>query len=286
MMTGKSPIEPEHRGRKMTAEIRTSASPQQAWEAWADPEKIAQWFTDKAEGKAVAGAVVTWIFERFNYRIPYDVIASEPGERFAIRWNAPAGQNPGILDVRIAREGGETVIRLVNSGFKEGAEWDDEYEGTSSGWQMSLALLRHYLENYFGQNKVQFLVIQPAAFEYAQLMPFFTTRQGIARWFSKPEATGLIGKVGDVISFELQDTIAGVSKLNGRVLAITPREVTLSWIEIGGTLELKAFSMGPAGRMVGVRGFMWNGDAARAGEIERAITPAVARLAELFPKSR
>lgn len=284
MTTGKSPIEFEHRGRKMTAEIRTSASPQQAWEAWADPEKIAQWFTDKAEGRAVRGAVVTWIFERFNYRIPYDVIAAAPGERFAIRWNAPAGQNPGILDVRITREGGETVIRLVNSGFKDGAEWDDEYEGVSSGWQMSLALLKHYLENYFGRPKVQFLVLQPATFEYAQLMPFFTKREGLARWLAKPGADSPIGKVGDAVSFELQEAIAGVSKLTGRVLALTQREVTLSWSEIGGTLELKAFSMGPAGRMVGVRGFMWNGDAARTAEIERAITPAIARLAAIFLK--
>jgi uncharacterized protein YndB with AHSA1/START domain len=33
----------EHKGRVLRAEIDTSATPQQAWEAWADPEKIAHW---------------------------------------------------------------------------------------------------------------------------------------------------------------------------------------------------------------------------------------------------
>lgn len=42
----------EHKGRVLRAEIETSATPQQAWEAWADPEKIAHWFVDRATGEA------------------------------------------------------------------------------------------------------------------------------------------------------------------------------------------------------------------------------------------
>ena len=136
---GGKPI--EHIGRDIRAEIRTKATPQEAYDAWADPEKIAPWFPDRAEGKAESGRTITWILDKFNYRIPYEVLIARPGEKFAIRWNPPPGMNPGILEVTISKEGGETVVRLVNSGFREGAEWNDEFEGIDSGWRMSLALL-------------------------------------------------------------------------------------------------------------------------------------------------
>jgi uncharacterized protein YndB with AHSA1/START domain len=113
----------EHRGRIVRAEMRTTAAPEKAYEGWADPEKIAHWFPDKAEGRMESGATITWIFDRFNYRIPYDVLIAQPVRKLVIRWNAPvAGMNPGILEVAIAKEGGETAVRLVNSGFGEGAE--------------------------------------------------------------------------------------------------------------------------------------------------------------------
>jgi uncharacterized protein YndB with AHSA1/START domain len=59
-MTDKSADKPiEHTGKVIRAEIRTKATPQQAYDAWADPEKIAHWFPDRAEGKAEPGATIT-----------------------------------------------------------------------------------------------------------------------------------------------------------------------------------------------------------------------------------
>ena len=122
-MTDKPENKPiEHTGRILRTEIRTKATPQQAYDAWADPEKIAHWFPDRAEGKAEPGATITWIFDKFNYRIPYEVLIAQPAERFAIRWNPPPGMDAGILEVTISKDAGETVIRLVQSGFREGAE--------------------------------------------------------------------------------------------------------------------------------------------------------------------
>ena len=49
----------QHQGRSMELEIRTTASPDEVWNAWADPSKIAQWFVDRAEGWAHKGEVAT-----------------------------------------------------------------------------------------------------------------------------------------------------------------------------------------------------------------------------------
>jgi uncharacterized protein YndB with AHSA1/START domain len=73
-MTDKPEDKPiEQTGRILRAEIRTKATPQQAYDAWADPEKIAHWFPDRAEGQAEPGATITWIFDKFDHRIPYEV---------------------------------------------------------------------------------------------------------------------------------------------------------------------------------------------------------------------
>ncbi len=159
-----------HKGRIIRAELRTTATPQQVWKAWTDPEKIAQCFVDRATGSPEVGATFTWIFERFNYEFPYEVLAAVPNERLALLGSAP-GREPSIIEVRIERAGGQTVVRLVHSGFREGAEWEDEYAGVVSGWQMAPSVLRHYLENYFSELRSTFLLLRPAQFTYARLLP-------------------------------------------------------------------------------------------------------------------
>jgi uncharacterized protein YndB with AHSA1/START domain len=264
----------EHRGRMMRIEMRTTATPEQVYEAWADPEKIAHWFPDKAEGKAEPGATITWIFEKFNYRIPYDVLIAEPGKRFAIRWNPPPEMNPGILEVTIAKEGGVTVIRLVNSGFREGAEWNEEYEGIDSGWQMALALLKHYLENYFGTPRSSLLAIKPAEYTIERLLPLHRTSAGLQKWLT---TSGAFGEVGEKFTLELKEG----GSVTGKVLAKTKRETALGWDEIRGVLELKAFAMGPQ-KMVSVHGCGWGLSTARAKEIEGQMERALERLADVL----
>src|SRR6185295_12894149 len=90
--------ERKHRGRQLVVEMRTRATPEQVYEAWADPEKIAHWFVDRAHGKAEVGSIFTWIFEKFGYEIPYEVVAAEPGRRFALGGEAPKS-GPFLLEV-------------------------------------------------------------------------------------------------------------------------------------------------------------------------------------------
>lgn len=272
----KKPI--EHIGRIIRAEIRTDATPQQAYDAWADPEKIAHWFPDRAEGEAEPGATITWIFDKFNHRIPYEVLIAQPAEKFAIRWNPPPGMSAGILEVTISKEAGETVIRLVNSGFREGAEWNDEFEGTDSGWRMALALLKHYLDNYFGTPRRSFLVMRPAEFSFDHVVELHRTAAGLKKWLTK---SGEYGEVGESYSLELQEG----GKASGRVLAKTNRETTLSWDEIHGVLELKAFSMGPQ-KILCIRGCGWGLTAEKAKELESQMERAVERLANALAANK
>lgn len=227
---------------------------------------------------------MTWFFDGFCYVIPYQVADAVPGRTFVLKWEPPQGQGyPGILEVTIAREGGATVVRLVNSGFREGAQWDDEYEGVNSGWKMALSLLKEYLERHFGRTKRTEMVFRPAAFELVKVRQYFLLAPKMAEWLTKVgsgSGSGGIEKVGDAFRFELRDG----GTLSGRVLEITDSEVALSWEEIGGTLELKAFAMGPQ-RMLGVRIMSWKLDAEGLKKVAAQLEPAVGRLAASFPGS-
>lgn len=230
-------------------ELRTTATPQQAWEAWAKPEIIAGWFADRATGTPRAGETITHVFEDFGMEVPFTVVEAIPGERIIFDGVGPGGR-PFRQEIHIRRDGGETVLELVHSGFEQGEGWEGEFEGMDSGWTLALAVLRHYLEHYFGRPKVGVMSMRPAAFDLARADELFRRREGLAAWLTTGE--GEIGDVGSAVALPLRNG----HRVSGKVLAWSGREVAMTWPEIEGTLELKAFAM-PGGTMVGVRVFSW-----------------------------
>jgi hypothetical protein len=154
---------------------------------------------------------------------------------------------------------------------------------------MSLALLKEYLEHYFGQSKATFLAMIPANFEYAKLAPFYRSAEKLSQWLTKPPPRGP-AKYFD----KSQGIIASGSKYllalrsgavaSGRVLAVTRWEVALAWEEIRGTMELKGFSMGPGNRFLCVRGYGYGMKPEHAQEIEREMLTALERLKNVLAK--
>ena len=203
-----------------TRTLRTTATPQQVFEAWADPELLAQWFPEAARG--------------------------------------------------------ETVLELVHSGFDDGADWGDDYEGADSGWAMALAILRHYLEHHFGRPRTNYFVMRPASYEFAQLDALYRSEAGLSKWLTR---SGRTGEVGDEVALELRDG----GRVTGEVLAWTGRECAVSWREIAGVLELKAFPMGPRGRAIALRGSSWSDAAPAEAEVEAWMSAALDRLAAHTP---
>lgn len=229
-----------HVGPVVRKEISIDATPEEVWDAWAEPDGIARWFVDRAEGRMEPGATVTWIFETFGYRLPIEVYEAERGEKLVFG-GEPPDRPPALQEVHVRQEGGSTVLRLANSGFAE----DDEegFAGVDSGWEMALATLKHQLERYPERTRVHHITIRPARFEYDDLVPLFTTAEGLGRWLAPgaevaPRPAELGSGVRVPASGELPVGI------RGRVLARTPWEVLLSWPELDAVLGLKGFKMG------------------------------------------
>ena len=258
----------ERKGRIIQKEMITRATPQQVWEAWADPKKVPQWFTDGAEGEAKAGGSMTWIFDKFDYRFTYEVLEARPEERLVLTATLP-GRSPVLFEIDIEQAGGRTVLKLVQSGFGEGAEWDDEYQGVNSGWTTALAVLNHYLENYFGRSRHHALAMLPAEYTSSQLRPFYREERNLVRWLTQ---AGGIGDPGT--DYEL--TLENGDKMAGEVLADTGTEAQLSWPAIEGAVAMKAFSLGPQ-KVLGVDVSTW-GAKDRLDEIEPAMESSLERL--------
>ena len=113
----------KHVGRTVRKEFLIRASPEQVWEAWARPDRISQWFVDGAEGEMRAGETVTWRFEHFHARLPIEVYEAERGRYLAFGGETPS-RPAALQEIFIEHEGGLTRLRLANSGFHDGAQWD------------------------------------------------------------------------------------------------------------------------------------------------------------------
>jgi uncharacterized protein YndB with AHSA1/START domain len=259
------------KGRTISCEIRTRAPVEHAWAAWAEPERLAHWFVDRAYGDVRPGGIMTWVFEQFDIEIPYPVLEVKAPERLVFGGEIP-GYPPFRLEITVAREDGETVVRLFNSGFREGAEWDEEYQGIVSGWRMSLALLRRYLESHYGTPKRTVLALHPAQFDPRTVLPWFTDPSKLSQWLTRSGGIGAPGQRAELV-LQSGDTVRGT------VLDVTRQEAAVSWDDENITLELKAFIMGPT-RMVGVRATGWGVREERMAELSVSLGDAVARLSQ------
>jgi uncharacterized protein YndB with AHSA1/START domain len=143
--------------RAIDLDIEVPGTPEEVWEAVASGPGITAWFVparvdgrlggtcelDFGPGLGVETARITaWEPPR---RLVAEV-AAEGRPAFAMEWLVEA------------RDGGTCVVRLINSGFGSGADWDAEYDATEAGWRLFLYNLRLYLTHFPGRRCSSVLV--------------------------------------------------------------------------------------------------------------------------------
>lgn len=251
-------------------EIRIDASPETVWSAWAEPEHVRRWFADDAHGRLEPGGELVHTFEGHGEH-RYRVVEVDAPRRLVLDGGMEAG--PFRQDVVIRSVGGSTVLRLVHSGFGTVDPDSETVQGIDSGWTMALALMKHYAERHFGRDKMTLALFRPARFEYPTLLHHhYLGADGLGAWLTDGGAD--IPSTGPVAL-----TLRSGRTLTGQVLARTEHEVSVSWNEISGALELKAFGAGPEARFLGLRAVSWGPDAALDAGLTTELQAAVERLA-------
>ena len=138
--------------RTIDLSVEVPGTPEEVWDAIATGPGITSWFMPCEVDERVGGAV-TMDFGDFGKETA-KVTAWEPPVR--VVFEGPSGKDDGrslayewLVE---ARGGGTCVVRLVNSGFGTGEEWDADYDGMTQGWKIFLENLRLHLTHFRGRH--------------------------------------------------------------------------------------------------------------------------------------
>ena len=139
-----------------------NATPEDVWRALTDAGELMRWFPLQARVTPGKGGSVFWGWDE-HWAWESQIEAWEPGKRLRLVENRPAFDVNGeplagpsqqlAMEFTLETHAGRTTLRLVHSGFGDGASWDDELESVSAGWQFELRALRHYLEHHKGRDR-------------------------------------------------------------------------------------------------------------------------------------
>jgi uncharacterized protein YndB with AHSA1/START domain len=142
--------EPTPPTRAIDLDIEVPGTPEEVWEAVASGPGITAWFVPaKVDGRV--GGTVELDFGPGYGTETAKVTAWEPPHRFVAEVSGEGRPTFAAEWLVEARDGGTCVVRLINSGFGDGDEWDAQYDATEAGWRLFLYNLRLYLTHFPGQ---------------------------------------------------------------------------------------------------------------------------------------
>lgn len=203
-------MQPTLKSGIVTASVLSFAPGERLWRAWAEPELLQQWFCDHAWGEARLGGDMFWRFPDYGVQAHLKVTELIDGTRMRLE------SEDGAVAFLLEPEGHGTRV-TVTQRWAEGHEPPAEAaSGVRSGWLMSMALLRHYAENYFEQPRQTLLLRRPWSGALDAVAPFYEDPRQMKRWLK-------------------------VTDRPREILIDTGQEVCYRWDAAGGVLECKAY---------------------------------------------
>jgi uncharacterized protein YndB with AHSA1/START domain len=148
--------------RSFSMSIDINATPDEVWRALTDAAELVRWFPLQARVIPGEGGSMFWGWDG-HWAWESRIAGWEPGKRLTLVENRPTFDVKGdplpgpaqqmAMEFTLETDAGRTRLRLVHSGFGHGANWDDELDSVSAGWQFELRGLRHYLEHHRGRDR-------------------------------------------------------------------------------------------------------------------------------------
>ncbi len=259
-----------HELNVVTKSIEIEANAAQVFEAWTVPDHLKRWFTDDVSGWPGIGSTLTLTWKRFGFSVPYTIAEAKPGQRVVLKTRLP-GVGTQVLTVHLARRAPVTIVTVSESG-PENHKSDPMESGVDSGWQMLLGVLKNYIENHFGKDRGCYFAMLPAHFDFEQLRPLFATTEGLKQWLI------LDGEAPTERGQSFRFKLDGGRTMTGKVLALTHHEISLSWKEIDGYLEIKSFPTGGDNKGLCIRGATYSPDKFPPEELEAQAKDMLVQL--------
>jgi uncharacterized protein YndB with AHSA1/START domain len=199
-------VKKEPSGRRFVqVEVEVPGTPEEVWRAIATGPGISSWFVptefEMRDGKPVA--------------VKLDFGPGMESRSAITKWDPPRmfgaqgegwGGSPPIADEWSveARAGGTCIVRIVHSLFAETDDWDNQLEGTESGWPGFFRILKIYLTHFRNQQSAMMQWMAPAAGTEAEAWEALTAALALKglgagqRWTAPAGVPALSGVVEHV----------------------------------------------------------------------------------------
>jgi uncharacterized protein YndB with AHSA1/START domain len=213
--------------RSVQVEVEVPGTPEEVWQAIATGPGISSWFVpaefEERDGKPVA--------VKLNFGPGMEsrsaVTAWEPPRKWASQSDGWAPGMPPLANEWSveARGGGVCILRIVHSLFASTDDWDNQLEGTESGWPGFFRTLRIYLTHFRGQRSTIMQFVVPVAGTEAEAWETLTAAVGVnglsvgQRW-SAPAGVPAFSGVAEHVSQSPYDALLRLDKPGPGVAAL------------------------------------------------------------------
>lgn len=248
-------------GRVLVKEIAIRATADAVWRALTDGEELRRWFPADARVEPGVGGKV-WVSWGQGMEWEQAIDIWEPGRHLRTTSPMPGLAVPFATDYYIEVRGDTTVLRLVNSGFGEGAQWDDMYFGMDGGWSYFLFNLRHYLERHPGKPRT---------------LAFERRRIDTPRNTFFPSLLAMIGHTGDPALHTRVSIPLGADRYEGRIALALADHLAVVIPALDDALLFFELEPGTDPHL-GVYLSMYGTDPRRAEELGKSLTSFFDRL--------
>lgn len=193
-------------------EVEVAGTPEEVWTAIATGPGITSWYVPHVVEEREGGAATASFGPEPEMQAPGRVAAWEPPRRIVFDGGDP---DEGLAFEWLieATSGSTCVVRLVNSGFLEGGEWDEYYDAMHEGWRIFLSNLQLHCAHFAGQ----------AATASLPMASWTGPRDAAWAKLTNELAISPSPTIGD----RLDVTGEGVPALGGEVVDVTPHRISL-----------------------------------------------------------
>ena len=130
--------------RMIERELTVPASPEFAYQTVGGPDGWRRWLIEEGEIETLPDG---WLHLKWSMgaSVQVKIIASSPNDFVRTEWYAPSEPGRTIVTMSVTPQSSGSLVRLTETGFGEGEDWDRCYEETNEVWDFALARLEEAL---------------------------------------------------------------------------------------------------------------------------------------------